>query len=112
MAVHQFARFVNNLHIVHQHAIRCITKYLTSTSTYVDLPNENQWVTKRGVVYRPDIEKGIECYVHSNFSGGWDQADANNAENFMSRTGYVIMHAGCTVLWFSKLQTEIYLSTT
>ena len=29
----------------------------------------------------------------------------------MSRTGYVITYAGCSVLWYSKLQTEISLST-
>ena len=30
----------------------------------------------------------------------------------MSRTGYAIYYAGCPVLWSSKLQTEIALSTT
>ena len=30
----------------------------------------------------------------------------------MSRTGHVIMFAGCPILWCSKLQTEITLSTT
>ncbi len=29
----------------------------------------------------------------------------------MSRTGFVICYAGCPVLWTSKLQTEIALST-
>ena len=29
----------------------------------------------------------------------------------MSRTGYIIMYAGCPVVWCSKLQTEIALST-
>ena len=29
----------------------------------------------------------------------------------MSRIGYVIIYAGCPVLWCSKLQTEIALST-
>ena len=58
-----------------------------------------------GVVYNPSIEIGIECYVDADFSGGWDQAYANNAESFMSRTGNVIMYAGCPVLLCSKLQT-------
>ena len=49
--------------------------------------------------------KNIECYVDANFSGGWDQADANNAENIMSHMGYVITYAGCPVLCCSKLQT-------
>ena len=66
--------------------------------TYVDLTDINQQSTTRGVVYRPDIEKLIECYVDANFSSGWAQIDADNAENVMLRTGYVIMYVGCTVL--------------
>ena len=45
-------------------------------------------------------------------SGGWSQADANNAENSMSHTGYVINYSRCPVLWCRKLQIEIALSTT
>ena len=28
----------------------------------------------------------------------------------MSRKGYLIMHAGCPVLWCSKLQIKVFLS--
>ena len=55
--------------------------------------------------------KGLECYVDADFAGGWTQADASNAENVLSRTGYVIMYASCLILWVSRLQTEIALST-
>ena len=58
------------------------------------------------------IEKGIDCYVYAKFSGGWAQADVDNAENVMARTGYIITYAVCSVLWFSTLQTEISLSAT
>ena len=58
---------------------------------------------KQIVVYNPDKEKGTKCYVDSDFADGWSQADADNSENFMSRTGYVIMCAGCPVLCCSKL---------
>ena len=46
------------------------------------------------------------------FAGRWTQSDADNAENGMLHTGHLIMYAVCTVLWHSKLKTEIYLSTT
>ena len=39
------------------------------------------------------------------------QADADNAENVMSRKGFVLRYAGCPIGWCSKLQTEIALST-
>ena len=40
------------------------------------------------------------------FAVGWSQEDADNAENVMSRTGYVITYAGCKIKWFSKLQVD------
>jgi hypothetical protein len=36
---------------------------------------------------------------------------ASDAENVLSRTGYVIMYANCPILWVSRLQTKIALST-
>ena len=50
--------------------------------------------------------------MDSDFVGGWSQADADNAENFMSHFVQLITYAGCPVLWFSKLQTEFFLSNT
>ena len=38
-------------------------------------------------------------------------ADSTNVENFLSRTGFGILSAGCPVIWSSKLQTKIALST-
>jgi len=66
---------------------------------------------KCGIIYKPDRSKGLECYVDADFAGGWIQANALNAENVLSRTGYVIMYTNCPILWVSRLQTEIALST-
>ena len=63
------------------------------------------------MVYKIDKEKGIECHVDAGFAGAWDQADSDNPENVLSRTGYIISYAGCPIIWCSKLQTEIALST-
>ena len=49
--------------------------------------------------------------MDADFAGSWDIGDSNNPENVMSRTGYIIQYAGCPVVWCSKLQTEIALST-
>ena len=75
-----------------------IVKYLISTK-------------ERGIIYSPDPSLGLECFVDADFAGGWSQADAKNAENVMSRIGFVIRYAGCPIGWCSKLQTEIALST-
>ncbi|KAL7469660.1 hypothetical protein ACHAXS_009917, partial [Conticribra weissflogii] len=58
------------------------------------------------------MSKGLECYVDADFAGGWALGENENPESVLSRTGYVIMYAGCPITWCSKLQTEIALSTT
>ena len=65
----------------HEKAIMQLGRYLLDTQ-------------KHGIIYKPGI-----------------QSDASNAENGLSRTGYVIMYANSPILWVSRLQTEIALST-
>jgi hypothetical protein len=50
-------------------------------------------------------------YVDADFAGCWSAADADNADNVLSRTGFVICYANCPLIWCSKLQTEIALLT-
>ena len=66
---------------------------------------------KRGIIYKPDKSKCLECYVDPDFAGGWSQADTDNADNVLSQTGYILMYANCPILWVSRLQTEKALST-
>ena len=49
--------------------------------------------------------------MDADFAGGWDKADADSAENVMSRTGYNMMYGECPINWKSTLQSEICLST-
>ena len=52
-------------------------------------------------------------HVNSDFCGQWDRTTADeDASAAKSRTGHVVTHAGCPVLWNSKLQTHVALSTT
>jgi hypothetical protein len=98
MAVHQTARFSVNPMRSHELAIMRIGRYLCNNC-------------ERGVIYKVDKTKGIEVYVDADFAGGWVSADADNADNVLSRTGFVICYANCPLIWCSKLQTEIALST-
>ncbi len=66
---------------------------------------------KCSIIYKPDITKGLECYVDADFAGGWSQANAHNADNVLSRTGCIILCPKCLILWVSPLQTEIALGT-
>jgi hypothetical protein len=98
MATHQTARFLNQPMLSYEKSIMRIGHYLLNTR-------------KRGIFYKPDIKTGLECYVDANFAGGWSQAEAENAENVLLRTGYAIMYSKCSILWVSHFQTEIALST-
>ncbi len=99
MAVHQVARFCVDPKLSHERAVNRIGKYLLGTKD-------------KGMFFRPDTSRGLECFVDADFAGGWSHSNANDAETVMSRTGYVITYAGCPIAWCSKLQTEIALSTT
>jgi hypothetical protein len=82
----------------HEQAVMRIGKYLLSSKD-------------RGIVYSPDPNLGLEVYVDADFVGGWDPELADDADTVYSRTGFTIRYAGCPVLWVSKLQSEIALST-
>ena len=66
----------------------------------------------KGIVFRPDMSKGLECFVGADFAGSWKDGDHDLPESVLSKTAYVIMYAGCPITWGSKIQTEIALSTT
>ena len=74
MPVHKTSRFCNNPMLCHEKTVTSIGRYLLGTKT-------------RGIIYKPDKSRGLECYIDADFSGGWNQADTDNAENVLSRTG-------------------------
>ena len=98
MAVHQCARFSQDPKLSHERAVKRIGRYMLGTKT-------------RGIVFKPNCEKGLECYVDADYAGGWSKADAQNPDNVLSRTGYVIFYAECPIVFISRMQTEIALST-
>ena len=57
MATHQCARFNNDPKLCHERAIKRICKYLLGT---ID----------KGIIFEPDMTRGLECYVDADFTGG------------------------------------------
>ena len=98
MAVHQCARFSQSPKLSHERAVKRIGRYLLGTKD-------------RGIIFRPNKNVGLECFVDADFAGAWTKEDAGNANNVLSRTRYVIFYAKCPIVFVSKLQTEIALST-
>jgi len=98
-AVHQCARFQTNPKHAHEKAIKRICRYLLNTKD-------------KGIIMQPtnDLTK-LDCYVDADFAGLYTQEFSNDPTLCRSRTGFILLYANCPVLWSSKLQTEIALST-
>jgi hypothetical protein len=98
-AVHQCARFMEDPKVEHTKAVKAIGRYLLATKD-------------KGIICKPN-EKSLECYSDADFAGNWNKIECEyNRDTARSRTGYIIKYAGCPLVWGSKLQTEIALSTT
>jgi hypothetical protein len=98
-AVHQCARFTTSPRRVHELAIRRIVRYLKATSTH-------------GYILKPSQFFNLDCFADANFAGTWSTDTSEDPSSVKSRTSYVITFASCSVLWCSKLQSEIALRTT
>jgi len=99
-AVHQCARFCTNPMRSHELAVRRIVRYLKGTSDH-------------GYILHPTPgNHNVDCYVDADFAGLWSPSTTADPISVKSRTGYVITFASCPLLWTSKLQSEIALSTT
>ena len=101
-SVHQCARFCEEPKYIHEQAVKRIIRYLL----YLKRHN------KLGITYGPNILKSIVVYVDASFAGEWNNTWSDEPSSVISRTGYMILYAGCPIIWCSKLQTEIALSTT
>ena len=97
-AVHQAARFSHSPKDSHSTAVKRILRYLKRTQD-------------KGLHLRPNNTHRVDCYVDADFAGNFAVEHPQNPESVKSRTGYIILYQGSPLLWVSKLQTQIALST-
>ena len=97
-AVHQCARFVQSPRKSHEEAVKYMCRYLLKTRD-------------KGMILRPNGEHRLTTHVDADFCGLFSRDTAHLREASVSRTGYIIEYAGCPIIWLSKLQTKIALST-
>ena len=99
MPTHQTSKFSNNPDASHFNAVKRIVKYLIGTKA-------------KGLMLKPDFSKGLDCFADADFAGPFDKTSSEDPENVLSRTGHVIKCMNCPMLWVSKMQSEIALSST
>lgn len=98
-AVHQCACICPDPKHSHGEAVKPIGRYLLSRR-------------EQGIILTPKQDT-VNCWVNASHAGEWKKETASNDEDMAkSRTGYLIMFAGCPLIWSSKLQTDIALSST
>ena len=64
-----------------------------------------------GLMFNSSKRLVMECYVDADYTGLWGHEYSQEPICARSRTGFVVTFANCYLLWMSKLQTEIALST-
>ncbi len=66
-----------------------------------------------GLKFKPDPSRGFECYCDADFSGNWNILFApTDPSTAKSRSGWIVFYAACPLIWASKLQSQVALSTT
>jgi hypothetical protein len=98
-AVHQCARFSANPKASHAVAVRNIVRYLIGTAD-------------QGIILLPD-DHSFVVWADADFCGNWNkETSVSDSMTAKSRSGYAITYASCPIMWASKLQTEVAMSTT
>ena len=108
-AVNQVARFSNNPRLCHEVAVKRIAKYLKHT-LFKD-PDGSERV--HGMIFKPDKAKQLALNLHcdADFGGLFNAEENSDPNSARSRTGYICTLGDLPVIWSSKLQVEICLST-
>ena len=66
----------------------------------------------KGLIIRPDPDKGLQCYVDADFCGNWDKDQFEDPSTARSRHGFIVKYASVPLYWMSKLQIQFVVSTT
>jgi hypothetical protein len=102
-AVSQVSRFTHGAKKRYGIAVKTIVRYLKRTEdkgTYLDQETYHNAKCMK-----------LECFVGTDFAGLNKQDPNELPSSAKSHTGYVNRLAGAPLIWKSKLQTEISLST-
>ena len=61
---------------------------------------------------KSDKSKSLEIYTDADFSGNQQKPTAtDDASTAKPRSGYLVLYAGCPIIWSFRLYTQVSLST-
>ena len=63
------------------------------------------------MIIQPMGKLNLDLYIDANFAGLYGCEPDSNPASVCSHTGYIILLAGCPLLWKSQLQSHVSLST-
>jgi hypothetical protein len=90
-ATHQIAKYSSDPREPRGEAILYLVRCLKKTQ---DL----------GIRFKPQSDKGFECYCVMAFSGKWDKLFADvNPSTYKSWSRWMVFYLGCPMIWASKL---------
>ena len=98
-AISACSRFCNDPREPHSKAVKRIARYIVATMG-------------EGIIFKPDFDRvALDCHVDADFAGNWNINDPEDPTGVKSRTGFLLTFAGVPVLWKSRPQLCIALST-
>ena len=98
-AITSCARYCNDPRKPHGVAIKRIARYLKQS-------------LDEGVILKPDLNNlTVDCHVDADFAGNWNISDPEDPNGVKSRTGFLLTFGGVPLLWKSRVQDHIALST-
>ena len=66
----------------------------------------------KGLILKPNKSLTLDAYVDADFAGLYGHEDPKDPVSVKSRSGFIITVSGCPVVWKSKLQSLVALSST
>jgi hypothetical protein len=96
--LHQAARYSHGTRDSHALSVKRILRYLEVKSD-------------KGIIFKPNKINKIYCHVYSDFACFFGVEDGLKPICAKSRTVYVIKFCDVPIIWVSKKQTQIALST-
>ena len=97
-AINSCARYCTDPRKAHGVALKRIGRYLKG-------------VLDDGLIISSSGSLSLDCHCDADFAGNYIKEESQDPSSVRSRTGFVITFGSVPVLWKSKIQTEIALST-